>query len=236
MKRKLLDYLPNIMSVFAEFKEIARAEQIQVDDLWDAIEQLLNEKFLDTATANGVAKWEGILELMPKSSDSLEIRNLRIRAKLLEDLPYTEETLFRMLTALCGEDKFSMVLKNSQYTLVVRLKLEIKGLIKDAKELCERVTPLNIILDVSVMYNTHKVLSAYRHEQLSLLSQKGCREEEIEKWISFLVSQISLLEVDNESGDLYFDDRDGKGTGFEYNPENGCLYFDTSKVGGNYET
>lgn len=198
MERLLSAYWPNIISVFSEFKEIARVEQVQVGELWKAIDDLLKEKFLDSNTGIGASRWESILEIIPKSTDSLEIRNLRIRAKLLEDIPYTEESLRRMLVQLCGDDRFSMVLRNSEYTLVIRLNLKIKGLAQEVTHLCEKVVPLNIILDISVLYNTHKVLSAYRHVFLSKFSHKECREEELDEyWNSHIMSVYSHDSLEN---------------------------------------
>lgn len=46
MDRQLLDYLPEILQTYAEFRELARVEQPAVAELWDAIDDLFNEAFI----------------------------------------------------------------------------------------------------------------------------------------------------------------------------------------------
>ena len=46
MDRQLLDYLPEILKTYAEFRELARVEQPTVAELWDAIDDLFNEAFI----------------------------------------------------------------------------------------------------------------------------------------------------------------------------------------------
>ena len=38
MDRQLLDYLPEVLKTYAEFRELARVEQPAVAELWDAID------------------------------------------------------------------------------------------------------------------------------------------------------------------------------------------------------
>ena len=179
MDRLLLDYLPEVLKTYAEFKEIARVEQYQVSELWDAIDDLLKEAFITDESEIGASRWETILEIEPFDTDTLEFRNFRIHARLLEDKPYTYRTLCKQLSALCGEDGYTIQLDNDAYTLLVRVALKSKQFRNEAEKMLDRVVPLNLILDVDLMYNTHRIIkdTGLTRGQLGAYTHGGLREE-----------------------------------------------------------
>ncbi len=179
MDRKLIDYLPEVLKSYKEFIEIMRVEQPQVDALWDACESLLLEKYLDTQTEVGAAKWESILDIKPKNTDSLGVRSFRIHGRLIEDLPYTERTFCRYLAALCGKDGYTYHLDYDRYSLQIKVALTSKRLKDEVQSLAERLTPQNLILDIDLMYNTHGIIRDTRltHRELAKLTHKQIRDE-----------------------------------------------------------
>lgn len=177
MQRKLIDYLPSVLKELEEFKQIMTAEQKQVDELWNFIHAILNEAFVDTAEDIGLKRWESILNIIPLDTDSIEIRRLRIHAKMIEDVPYTWNSFKRMLESLCGEDGYSIELKNKEYTLVIKVALTTKKMKEEVAKLADRVVPANIILDIDLMYNTHGILRGYTHKQLRQFTHRQLRNE-----------------------------------------------------------
>ena len=182
MDKKLIEYLPSILQTFAEFKEIMRVEQPQIDQLWDDLDSLLNEAFISDESAIGAKRWESILDITPLDTDSVEVRNFRIRGRLLEDAPYTYRSLCNQLGALCGEDGYSVVLNHDAYTLKIRVALKSKSLKHEVDKLTERVVPLNLILDVDLMYNTHRIIknTGLTNAQLKAYTHSQLREEPFE--------------------------------------------------------
>lgn len=179
MDRKLIDYLPEVLKTYKEFIELMRVEQPQIEALWDACDSLMNEGFLDTETEVGAAKWESILDIKPKNTDSLEIRNFRIHGRLVEDLPYTERTFCKQLAALCGEDGYSYKLDYDKFSLQIKVALTSKKLKDEVQSLAERIVPQNYILDIDLMYNTHRIIRecGFTHRQLSAYTHKQIRDE-----------------------------------------------------------
>lgn len=179
MDRKLIDYLPEVLKTYKEFIELMRVEQPQIEALWDACDSLMNEGFLDTETEVGAAKWESILDIKPKNTDSLEIRNFRIHGRLVEDLPYTERTFCKQLAALCGEDGYSYKLDYDKFSLQIKVALTSKKLKDEVQSLAERIVPQNYILDIDLMYNTHRIIRecGFTHSQLSAYTHKQIRDE-----------------------------------------------------------
>lgn len=168
MDRQLIDYLPEILKKYAEFKEMAKVEQPQIEELWDNIDRLLLEAFVQDESEIGAGKWEHIMDIDPFDTDTLEIRNLRIHGRMLEDVPYTYRFLCNQLDVLCGTGNYTMILINDDFVLRVRVSLKQKRLINEVGKMVERITPLNIILDVDLAYNTHRMLRDYKltHRQL----------------------------------------------------------------------
>ena len=179
MDRKLIDYLPEVLKSYEEFVEIMRVEQPHVAVLWDACDSLMNEGFLDTQTDVGAGRWEKILDIRPKDTDPLAVRNFRIHGRLVEDLPYTERTFCKQLAALCGKDGYSYHLDYDRYSLQIKVALTSKRLKDEVQSLTERLTPQNLILDIDLMYNTHGIIrdTKLTHRELARLTHKQIRDE-----------------------------------------------------------
>lgn len=177
MQRKLTDYLPGIMRELEEFKQIMTAEQKQVDELWKFIYGLLDEAFVDTAKDIGLKRWESILNITPLDTDTSEVRRMRIHAKMLEDAPYTWNSLRQMLGGLCGEDGYTLELKAKEYILVIKVALTSKKLKNEVEAMAERVVPANLILDIDLLYNTYDLLKDITWEQAGKKTYQELRDE-----------------------------------------------------------
>lgn len=177
MKRNLIDFLPDIFKTFEEFKEIMRVEQKQISELWEIIYGIVNEALVDEATGEGLKRWENILNITAFDTDDVKVRRLRIQAKIIEDVPYTERVLNNILTGLCGENGYTSALNNEEYTLTIKVALTSKNLKDEVVAMCDRIVPANLILDIDLMYNTHGILRGYTHKQLRQFTHKQLRNE-----------------------------------------------------------
>lgn len=119
MDRKLINYLPFVVRDYAEFKGITGAEQPEFELAWAAADDLLSNQFIHTAGNLGLSRWEKILEITPKGTDTLNDRRFRILARLNEELPYTLPQLRVILESLCGPGNFSADV--TDYTLLVKV-------------------------------------------------------------------------------------------------------------------
>ena len=78
MERKLIDYLPYVIRDYAEFQGIMGSEQPEIEKAWNTTDDLLDNQFIPTAGNMGLSRWEKILGITPKGTDSLEDRRFRI--------------------------------------------------------------------------------------------------------------------------------------------------------------
>ena len=175
----LLSYQSKIIQEIREFKVLSEVESPQHECVWQAVEDAINDQFATTLTDNGCNRWESIMEINTKDTDDLDFRRFRILSKLNEQLPYTYRMLELQLRTLCGDNGYTMVLRNNEYTLVVKIALTSKNKYSDVESTLRKYVPANIVLDVSLMYNTHEVLASYTHEQLTNYTNYELREEVI---------------------------------------------------------
>lgn len=148
MERKLIHYLPYAVREFAEFKGITTGEQPEFELAWSLTEELLDNQFVYTAGDYGLSRWESMLEITPKATDTLEERRFRILARLGELLPYTMTWLRTTLKALCGQDNFSVFMEEGSYLLSVTVTDAVRKKSEYVAEMLERVVPVNIVFQV----------------------------------------------------------------------------------------
>ena len=63
----LKEYLPDVLKDVQEMRAIMEAETPEVQAIWDACEDCMNDQFISEATENGVARREKMLGITPLS-------------------------------------------------------------------------------------------------------------------------------------------------------------------------
>lgn len=175
--RKLIDYLPHFMKDYVELRQIMEAEQPEVDALWVACENALADQFIMDATEYGVKRWENMLKVTPKDTDSVDERKFRILTKLNQELPYTLTKLKEALITLCGVDGFSIDLQPTAYHIEVKLAVSNKNNYQDVVNLVSKMIPANLTQFVQVMYNSNIVIGQFTHAQLATYTHEQLRSE-----------------------------------------------------------
>lgn len=178
--RKLIDYLPLYAQVYRENATIMEAEQPEIDFLWESIENTFSDQFIHDATENGVSRWERILKISPKGTDTLDERKFRILARLNQELPYTLRKLDQVLTNLCGADGYSVKVNHSEYHIQVKLALSNESNYSDVEGILKKMLPANLTQSIEIMYNSHKVLNRFNHAELAAYTHDQLRKEVFE--------------------------------------------------------
>ena len=176
-ERFLIDYLPPFMQRFQEIQQIMKGEQPEIDNLWGSCQNTLDDQFVMSATENGVKRWEKIVGITPKSTDTLDERKFRIISKMNQELPYTIAKLKESLTTLCGEGGFSVDLQAQNYHIDVKLALSNKNNYNDIIDLLTKMLPANLTKSVQIMYNTHSMIGQFKHTELTSYTHKKLRED-----------------------------------------------------------
>lgn len=175
MDRKLIEYLPEFMREFREIQIIMDAAQEQVALLHDAKDAVFNNNFIESLDASGCERWERILKLN-KGDLTIEERRNQILGRIVEQRPFTMQTLKRQLSAICGEDGYTVELRKP-FDLVVRLSMHQQGRLEAVETLLKRIVPANINIDLSLKYNTWGQLSGKTWGELSKYTWKQIKED-----------------------------------------------------------
>lgn len=177
----LKGYLPDVMKNIKELQSIMESENIEIIDVLGNIEMIANNTFIDYMDEYGCSRWESILEIMPKASDSIDTRRLKIKSTLFGETPYTFNKLREILKNICGDGNFSVYYGDEAYTLNVGLALKAKDQYNYINSLLKKIVPANIFLNTRVLYNTHAQIrdKPMTYEVMMKYSHKGLSEEEI---------------------------------------------------------
>lgn len=145
MNRKLINYLPEVLRNFREFREVFETEETELLKVQEEFLKVLNDLFVEDATERGVKRWEKILKITPKATEGLKDRKFRIISYITRKLPFTLRTLEQMLETLCGKNNYEIELHHNDYEIEVRINLADNNNIMDVLSLLEIVVPANLI-------------------------------------------------------------------------------------------
>ncbi|OUO66335.1 hypothetical protein B5F55_14170 [Anaerotruncus colihominis] len=177
LDRKLIDYLPPVLQQTREMQAVMEGEQPAVAGLWDAWKTVLDALFVRYANEQGLARWERMLGIRPRGTDSMEVRRAAVLARLNEQLPFTERTLRLMLDGVCGPGGYTLEIIYREYRVFVRVHLWEKRAMDEAAALLGRVVPANMVIDLGLRYNTHRMLRPRLHRMLRGTTHRALREE-----------------------------------------------------------
>lgn len=179
MNLRYLEYLPKVVSNIREFIVLG----VVIDETWDKWDnlgqRLHNSIFAEDFDLKTCQRWEKIFKITPLASDTLEDRQFRLKIRLNLALPYTHVTIRDMLTSFLGND-FELIVDYDHYIMYCKIALQKKKYLNEVISFLLRVTPVNLVLKVSLKYNTHRDLSRFKHRQLSRRTHRELREEKLE--------------------------------------------------------
>lgn len=147
--KRLIDLLPEFLREYREYRAIMTTEQIELDKVHQRISDLLSDAFTETATEEGITRRERMYGIVPQGGASLEERRSAVKAKEACSLPYTMRRYKDMLSLICGDVGFEVILDRGRYALEVKIDGEQTGasriaLIFAIQRLNRQVLPANL--------------------------------------------------------------------------------------------
>lgn len=175
--RKLINYLPQSLQENRELAAIMEAEQPEIDNLWNSAEQALTNQFVLEATEDGVKRWESMLDIPPKGTDTIDERKFRILTKMNQELPYTLRKLEHTLTNLCGIDGFSIKVFAVEHHIEVKLALGNHNSYSEVESILNKMIPANMTRNIELMYNSYNVWNEFTHTEMTTYTHERLRNE-----------------------------------------------------------
>lgn len=195
--RKLIDYLPPVLQSVMEFAAITGAQQPEIEAAWDALNLVMDNQFIDTATVAGVSLWEQELGIVPLASDTLDNRKQRLKTAWTYGVVYTYNWLVNWLKTSCGESNPPPTI--NEYTLRVSLPVSVDYLhiLDDMRRYVAANVLINPLILLSKIRVPHYTGAAFRHS----IKQKITTE-------TWDLSSINLLT--DENGEVLMEEAENK--------------------------
>ncbi|WP_413778141.1 putative phage tail protein [Caproicibacterium sp. XB1] len=143
-------YLPDVLRNVTELRKITAAESTELSTWWEKAGDALDDMYLNYMTLNGVKRWESMLHIAP--AGTMDDRRKAVVIRLNEMLPYTIRRLRQMLTAICGEDGYSITVEG--YYLTVRLPALSYRVAWAVYDTLARIVPANMQNTIRLLFES----------------------------------------------------------------------------------
>ncbi|CZR77509.1 hypothetical protein CDFC105_51089 [Clostridioides difficile] len=143
----LIDYLPQILQDKEEYEKIFNADNKEIKTLYDKLDDVLNDQFLEDLTISGIKRWERIMSITSKLNESLEDRRFRIFSKYISKLPYSERFLRNWLDSIVGEGNYELTINNATYNIHLESDARNQDWFEEVHSFVSDIKPCNMTLD-----------------------------------------------------------------------------------------
>jgi hypothetical protein len=155
-------------------------ESIELNGVEAEHEALVNNRYIHTCDEDGIVRFERIMSVVPNSNDTLEDRQFRCISKWNQTIPYNYKVLDEKLALLCGEGMYQLIVDFPNQRVFIKLALANKNQFQSVVDLVYSIVPCNMLIDISIMYNTYELLSKLTHEQMSAYTHEQLRNNVID--------------------------------------------------------
>lgn len=185
---------PEVVTNVTDVKAIHDASEVQAETITQDVTDMDSDLFIQTSTENGIAWREKILGITPLDTDTLEERRYRVLTLWYDSTPYTDWKLIRRIKYLCEsttdwqqiendhalevtDDAFYYLMDYETMTLTVKVALTNKKNFKAIQQFVEKLVPLHICLNVTLLYNKWSDFSALTWSSQSAKTWKQGKED-----------------------------------------------------------
>ena len=144
----LNSYLPPYLKGYKEIAETLKAEDPEFRLLWEAVDRLLKNQFIEDADEYGISRREEIIGILPSSQDTLESRRSRVQALWWNPTPYSIRAFVAKVADLCKENGYEVdKTRLEEYWLGLTTHLSRYGQVDNLKQLILGMPPCNIVIE-----------------------------------------------------------------------------------------
>lgn len=163
INRKLIDYLPPVLRSVMEYMAITDAQQPEIERAWDALNLVMDNQFIDTATEEGVSVWEQELNITPLNTETLEERKQRIKTAWTYGVVYTYNWLVNWIKKSGGNASRLPIINEYALRVALPISVDYIRLLEDMR----RYISANVLIDPLILLTeikmTHYAGAAFRH-------------------------------------------------------------------------
>lgn len=165
MQKLILNHYPPVIRQIKDIQQIANAEDIEFLKLNTNITQVLKNMFVFSADADGVRRFEKLLNITPKASQSLDARKIYIASMMNR----RKMSLTELTTMLANySEGIKLINDMSNMEMLVQTGQNTVG-IDVINHILDEILPLNIYYH----FSTNMKVSA--KTQLNIIAKNGLR-------------------------------------------------------------
>lgn len=139
------EYVPAIYKDVVEMETLVEVN----DELLDLEEGFINDlessQFINKAPEHAIAEYERLLKILPKTTDSIEFRRLRIINRLSMTPPFSLPYLREKLDSIIGKGKYTCYIDYNEYTLYVESSANNQFWADEIYITINKLKPANIV-------------------------------------------------------------------------------------------
>ncbi|MBB6632751.1 putative phage tail protein [Cohnella thailandensis] len=153
MADHIFRYLPSYYQEIKDFTELAATEDAELDSLAEAVQRLLDDQFVMTASSPAIARREAMLGIQADPSDTLDFRRLRILNRYQTKPPFTVRYLQQQLDKLVGPGMTIVSVDVQQFILYITTTLENASVFREVIHTVDKIKPANIVYQQNTSLN-----------------------------------------------------------------------------------
>lgn len=139
----------------------------QIAKINTELERLDEDNFFDETSESRIKRWEKILELTPKDTDTLDERRFAVHSRVIDKLPYTYRVIERELKALASEAIFTRGWGEKGAEATVEISLTSASKLADIDALLDKKLPADVVYQIVVLYRRWQDFSTIRWGELT---------------------------------------------------------------------
>lgn len=146
MSDRIMHYLPEYYREIEDFKALSNTETIELDNMEIAIQQLLDDQFVMTASVDAIKRRERMLGIQADpTTESLEFRRKRLINRYSTKPPFTRRWLQQQLDRLVGPGMTIVSVDPQQFILIVTANIENANVFREVIHTVDAVKPANMV-------------------------------------------------------------------------------------------
>lgn len=146
MSDRIMRYLPEYYREIEDIKELAATESIELDNMEIAIQQLLDDQYVMTASVDAIKRRERMLGIQADpTTESLNFRRRRLINRYSTKPPFTRRWLQQQLDRLVGPGMTIVSVDPQQFILTVTANIENANVFREVIHTVDTVKPANMV-------------------------------------------------------------------------------------------
>lgn len=154
MSERIMPYWPEYYHDVIDFIQIAQTEDVELDNMTTAIQQLFDDQFVLTSSVQAIKRRELMLGIQADpTTESLEFRKQRILNRYQTTPPFTVRWLQEQLDRLVGPGMTIVSVDVENFILYVTTNIENANIFKEVLHTIQTVKPANLVYQQNTSLN-----------------------------------------------------------------------------------